>query len=40
MDLREVGREDVQWIHLAASRNWWQAVMNTVMNLWVPVLWS
>jgi hypothetical protein len=36
MDLREIGREDVDWIHLAQDRNQWRAVVNTVMNLLVP----
>jgi hypothetical protein len=35
MDLREVGQEGVDWIHLAQDRDQWQAVLNTVMNLWV-----
>jgi hypothetical protein len=36
MDLREIGFEGVDWIHLAQDRDWWRALMNTVMNLWVP----
>jgi hypothetical protein len=32
MDLREIGWEDVDWIHLAQDRNQWRAVINTVMN--------
>jgi hypothetical protein len=31
---REIGWE-VDWIHLAQDRNWWRAVMNTVMKIWV-----
>jgi hypothetical protein len=31
MDLMEIG--DVDWIHLAQDRDWWRALMNTVMNL-------
>jgi hypothetical protein len=26
---------DVEWIHLAQDRDWWWAVVNTVMNLCV-----
>jgi hypothetical protein len=33
---REVGWEGVDWMHLAQDRGWWVAVVNTVMNLWVP----
>jgi hypothetical protein len=36
MDLREIEFGDVDWIHLAQDRDMWQAVVNTVMNLWVP----
>jgi hypothetical protein len=35
MDLREIGREGVDWMHLANDRKQWRAVVNTVMNLWV-----
>jgi hypothetical protein len=35
MDSREIGWDGVEWIHLAEDRDWWQALMNTVMNLWV-----
>jgi hypothetical protein len=33
MDLREICREGVEWIHLAQDRGRWRAVVNTVMNL-------
>jgi hypothetical protein len=36
MDLREIGWERVDWIHLAQERGHWWAVVNTVMNLPVP----
>jgi hypothetical protein len=32
MDLREVSFQGVHWIHLAQDRDWWGAVVNTVMN--------
>jgi hypothetical protein len=34
MDLREIGFGD--WIHCAQDRDWWRALVNTVMNLRVP----
>jgi hypothetical protein len=37
MDLREVGLGgDIDWIDLAQDNDRWRAVVNTVMNLWVP----
>jgi hypothetical protein len=36
MDLREIGLEDVDWIHLAQDTDRWRALVNTVMNLRVP----
>jgi hypothetical protein len=33
MDLREIGWEGVDWIHLAQDSDHWWAVVNTVMNL-------
>jgi hypothetical protein len=33
MDIREVGCEGVDWIHLAQNRDRWRALVNTVMNL-------
>jgi len=36
MDLREIGWEGVDWIHVGEDRDWWQAVLNMVMNLQVP----
>jgi hypothetical protein len=36
MDLGEIGFRDVDWIHLAQDRGRWRALVNTVMNLWVP----
>jgi len=32
MDLRDVGRGGVDWMHLAQDRDQWQAPVNTVMN--------
>jgi hypothetical protein len=36
MDLGEIGWGSVDWIDLAQDRDQWQAVMNVVINLWVP----
>jgi hypothetical protein len=36
MDLGEVGWCDVDWIGLAKDRNKWRALVNSVLNLWVP----
>jgi hypothetical protein len=32
---KEVGWESVDWIHLAQDRDWWQAVINMAMDIWV-----
>jgi hypothetical protein len=32
MDLRENGFASVDWNQLAQDRDWWRAVVNTVMN--------
>jgi hypothetical protein len=36
MDLGKVGWGDVDWIGLAKDRNRWRALVNSVLNLWVP----
>jgi hypothetical protein len=36
MDLVEVGWGDVDWIGLAQDRGRWRALVNLVLNLWVP----
>jgi hypothetical protein len=38
MYLGEVGWGDADWIGLAKDRNRWRALVNSVLNLWVP--WS
>jgi hypothetical protein len=36
LDLRELGWEVTDWMHLAQDMDQWRALVNTVMNLWVP----
>jgi hypothetical protein len=36
IDLREIGRDGMDWIDLAQDRDQWGALMKTVMNLRVP----
>jgi hypothetical protein len=36
MDLREIGWDGRDWIELAQDWDQWRALVNMVMNLWVP----
>jgi hypothetical protein len=36
MDVGEMGLGDVDWIGLAKDRNGWRALVNSVLNLWIP----
>jgi hypothetical protein len=36
MNLLRIGVNVVDWIGLAQDRYRWRAVVNSVMNLWVP----
>jgi hypothetical protein len=35
MNLKEVGWEGVNWMHLSQDENQWRAIMNIVMKFWV-----
>jgi hypothetical protein len=35
-NLREIGWDGMDWIDLAQDRDQWRALLNMVMNLWVP----
>jgi hypothetical protein len=36
VDLGEIGWDGVDWNDMAQDRYQWKALLNTVMNLWVP----
>jgi hypothetical protein len=36
IDLQEVGWGGMDWIQLAQDKDCWWALVNMVMNLWVP----
>jgi hypothetical protein len=36
MDLGEIGWDGRDWIELAQDRDQWRALVNMMMNLWVP----
>jgi hypothetical protein len=38
MDLREIGRDGVNWIDLAQDRDQWRALVNKVMKVRVKIL--
>jgi hypothetical protein len=36
MDLRDIWWEVVDWINLPHDRDQWWALVNTIMDLWIP----
>jgi hypothetical protein len=38
MYLREIGWDGVDWIDMAQDRDQWRALVNTVLNLRVPLI--
>jgi hypothetical protein len=36
MDLKEIGWGGMDWIDLTQDKSQWRALVNMVMNLWVP----
>jgi hypothetical protein len=32
MDLKDIGRESVDWINVFQNRDWWRALVNMVIN--------
>jgi hypothetical protein len=36
IDVSEIRSEALDWIQLINDRNQWRALLNTVMNLWIP----
>jgi hypothetical protein len=38
MDLGEMGWGEVDWIGLAQDRSRWRALVNSVLNLWIPLI--
>jgi hypothetical protein len=37
VDLRDIGWDDMNWIAMAQDRDQWRALVNTVLNLRVPL---
>ena len=36
MDLEEIGINAEDWVDSAQDRNYWRALVNAALNLWVP----
>jgi hypothetical protein len=36
MNLREIGWDGMDWIELPQNGDKWRALVNAIMNLWVP----
>jgi hypothetical protein len=37
MNVMQIRREDVDRTHVAHDNDQWRALVNTIMNLWVPL---
>ena len=37
MDLEEIGINAGNWVDPAQDRNYWRALVNAALNLWVPL---
>ena len=36
MDLKKIGINTRNWVDLAQDRDYWRALVNAAVNLWVP----
>ena len=36
MDIKEIGINTRDWVDLAQDRDYWRALVNAALNLWVP----
>ena len=36
IDLKEIGINTRNWVDLAQNREYWRALVNAALNLWVP----
>ena len=36
MDLKEIGINTINWIDSIHDRDYWRALVNAALNLWVP----
>jgi hypothetical protein len=36
MDLKEIGINTSNWVDLAEDKDYWRALVNVALNLWVP----
>ena len=36
MDLEEIGINSANWVDLAQDKDYWRALANVALNLWVP----
>ena len=36
MDLEEIGLNACNWVDSAQDRDYWRALVNAILNLWVP----